>query len=139
MARILAIDYGSKSVGIAISDELQLTARPLTTLRRKRGEYEQLLDEIKNLIELHEVETVVVGLPLNMDGTRGPAAARALRFMADLKRHGLEQPVHPVDERLSSREADRILREQGAGQRRRRQLSDETAAVIILEDYMSRK
>lgn len=138
MSRVLAIDYGEKSVGIAISDELQLTSRPLTTLRRRRGEYQQLLDDIQNLIDQHEIETILVGLPLNMDGSRGPAASRTMRFIADLKRQ-ISQPVLPVDERLTSHEADRILRQQGANQRQRRKLSDETAAMIILQDYLSRK
>lgn len=136
MARILAIDYGEKSVGLAVSDELQLSARPLRTLRRRRGGYEEMLDEIARICDEMGVGTVIVGLPLNMDGTRGAAANRALRFISDLGRRAA-LPILPVDERLSSREADSILREEGYDPERRRQLSDETAALVILRDYLS--
>jgi len=136
MSRILAIDYGEKAVGLAVSDELRLTARPLTTIRRRRGGYIQMIDEIARTVDQYEVETVVVGMPLNMDGTRGPAATRTLRFIADLGRR-IEKPVLQVDERLTSQEADLILREQGHDLRRRRRLSDETAAMVILQDFLS--
>lgn len=134
--RIMAIDYGTKSVGIAISDELQLTVRPLTTIRRDKKRYPELLAAIGAYVEEYEVGALAVGLPLNMDGTRGEAARRVEKFIADLQRN-ISIPIVAVDERLTSHEADRLLRAEGANARERRRRSDEYAAVIILEDYLA--
>ena len=134
--RIMAIDYGTKSVGIAISDELQLTVRPLTTIRRDKKRYPELLAAIGAYVEEYEVGALAVGLPLNMDGTRGEAARRVEKFIADLQRC-ISIPIIAVDERLTSHEADRLLRAEGANARERRRRSDEYAAVIILEDYLA--
>ena len=134
--RIMAIDYGTKSVGIAISDELQLTVRPLTTIRRDKKRYPELLAAIGAYVEEYEVGALAVGLPLNMDGTRGEAARRVEKFIADLQRN-ISIPIVAVDERLTSHEADRLLRAVGANARERRRRSDEYAAVIILEDYLA--
>ena len=134
--RILAIDYGSKAVGLAISDELQLTVRPLTTVRRDKKRYAEVLAAIGGYAGEYEVGTIVIGLPLNMDGTRGEAARRVERFIADLRRI-VSIPIVAVDERLTSLEADRLLCAEGANERERRRRSDEYAAVIILEDYLA--
>ena len=134
--RIMAIDYGTKSVGIAISDELQLTVRPLTTIRRDKKRYPELLAAIGAYVEEYEVGALAVGLPLNMDDTRGEAARRVEKFIADLQRN-ISIPIVAVDERLTSHEADRLLRAEGANARERRRRSDEYAAVIILEDYLA--
>lgn len=131
----MALDYGAKAIGVALSDELQLTVRPLTTLRRDKLKYEQVLDRIGALIAEHEVGTLIVGLPLNMDGTAGPAVTRVERFIADLQAR-LTVPIVSVDERLTSREADELLREMGVSQRERKAKSDEYAATIILQDYL---
>ena len=131
----MAIDYGTKAVGVAISDEMQLTVRPLTTIRRERQQLAQVVERICALAEENEVATLVIGLPLNMDGTRGDAAARVETFIADLQRR-LSIPVVAVDERLTSYEADQMLREMGIGERERRARSDEYAAAIILQDYL---
>lgn len=133
--RVMALDYGAKAIGVALSDELQLTVRPLTTLRRDKLKYEQVLDRIGALIAEHEVGTLIVGLPLNMDGTAGPAVIRVERFIADLQAR-LTVPIVSVDERLTSREADELLREMGVSQRERKAKSDEYAATIILQDYL---
>ncbi|MBL8170384.1 MAG: Holliday junction resolvase RuvX [Acidobacteria bacterium] len=133
--RVMALDYGAKAIGVALSDELQLTVRPLTTLRRDKLKYEQVLDRIGALIAEHEVGTLIVGLPLNMDGTAGPAVTRVERFIADLQAR-LTVPIVSVDERLTSREADELLREMGVSQRERKAKSDEYAATIILQDYL---
>jgi putative Holliday junction resolvase len=136
--RVMAIDYGAKSIGVAVSDELQLTARPLTTIRRERKKYSQVIDLICALAGEHEIGALVVGLPLNMDGTRGGAAERVDRVVADLQNR-LSIPIVTVDERLTSVEADRIMREMGMNERRRRSRSDEYAAVVILRDYLDGK
>jgi putative Holliday junction resolvase len=134
----MAIDYGTKSIGIAISDELQLTIRPLTTIRRERKKYREVIDLFCSLVNENEIDTLVVGLPLNMDGTRGEASARTERFIADLKNR-LSIPIITIDERLTSYEADQILREMGVDERERRLRSDEYAAMIILQDYLDGK
>lgn len=134
--RVMALDYGTRAIGVAISDELKLTVRPLTTLRRERRSRASTLERIATLVIEQEVETLVVGLPLRMDGTVGDAAERVLRFIRELQGQ-LQIPVVPYDERLTSREADEILRERGADARERRARSDEIAAAIILQDYLS--
>jgi putative Holliday junction resolvase len=133
--RVLAIDYGAKAIGVAVCDELQLAARPLTTIRREKLKRPEVLDRICALVNETEAGELVVGLPLNMDGSHGEAAVRVENFMADL-RGRLSIPIIPVDERLSSREADQLLREMGVPDRERRARSDEYAAMIILRDYL---
>jgi putative Holliday junction resolvase len=131
--RVMALDYGERGVGVAISDELQLIARPLTTIRREKKRYAQVIERIRELVDENEVATLVVGLPLNME--RGPAVERVESFISDLRR-GVSIPIVTVDERLTSREADRIMREMGVGVRERRARSDEYAASVILQDYI---
>jgi len=131
----MAIDYGSKAIGLAISDELQLTVRPLTTIRVERRKRAQIIENICDLAEENQVVTIVIGLPLNMDGSRGVAAENVEKFIADL-RPRLSIPVITVDERLTSYEADQVLRQMGVSQKERKAKSDEYAAVLILQDYL---
>lgn len=131
----MAIDYGTKSIGVAICDELQLTSRPLTTIRRERMKTADVAARICALAEENDAGALVVGLPLNMDGSHGKAAARVGRLTEDLRQR-LSIPIISVDERLTSYEADRVLREMGVGERERRARSDEYAAMIILQDYL---
>ncbi|MGE0132193.1 MAG: Holliday junction resolvase RuvX [Blastocatellales bacterium] len=131
----MAIDYGARNVGVAVTDELLLTARPLTTIRREKLKYAQVIERVRELAAENEIATLVVGLPLNMDGTRGPAVERVESFISDL-RQDLSIPIVTVDERLTSHEADQVLREMGISLRERRARSDEYAATIILQDYI---
>jgi putative Holliday junction resolvase len=131
----MAIDYGAKAIGVAISDELVLTARPLTTIRREKLKYTKVVEQVRDLVAENDVATLVIGLPLNMDGTRGAAVERVENFISDL-RQNISIPIVTVDERLTSREADQILREMGVSSRERRARSDEYAATIILQDYI---
>jgi len=133
--RVMALDYGERGVGVAISDELQLTVRPLTTIRREKRRRSEVIERISELVAENEIATLVVGLPLNMDGSRGAAVDRVESFISELRR-SVSIPIVTVDERLSSREADRILREMGVGMRERRERSDEYAASVILQDYI---
>lgn len=133
--RVMAIDYGTKAIGVAISDELQLTVRPLTTIRRQKQTHMPAVEQVGELAIEHEIGVLVVGLPLNMNGTRGDAAEKVEAFVADLRPH-LEIPIIFIDERLTSYEADQILREMGIGQKERKAKSDEYAAVLILQDYL---
>ncbi|HMV47075.1 MAG TPA: Holliday junction resolvase RuvX [Blastocatellia bacterium] len=131
--RVMAVDYGTKAIGLAISDELQLTVRPLTTIRREKRDRNRVAERIGNLVVEHEIGTLVVGLPLNMDGTRGEAVENVERFIAGLH---LSVPIVTIDERLTSYEADQILREMGVSLKERKARSDEYAAVLILQDYL---
>lgn len=132
--RVLAIDFGTKRIGTAISDELGITVRPVETIRRSALERD--LDHLKFLVEDLEAEAVVVGLPLRMDGTIGDAASEALRF-ADKLRSRLTVDVFTQDERLTSYEAEQMMIERGISSRERRARSDVYAAMIILQDYLS--
>lgn len=133
--RVMAIDYGAKAIGVALCDELQLAVRPLTTIRRDKLKRPQVLDRIRALARENEIAELVVGLPLNMDGTHGKAAARVEKFVAELQQR-LSIPIITIDERLTSYEADQILREMGVSRLERRARSDEYAAMIILQDYL---
>lgn len=133
---MLAVDYGARAVGLAISDELQISVRPLATLRVAGLKRSAIIERIAEAAREYEVEAVVIGLPLRLDGTRGDAAARIEAVASELQSR-ISAPVIAWDERLTSRAADERLRERGMGRRERRARSDETAAVIILEDYLA--
>jgi putative Holliday junction resolvase len=133
--RAMAIDYGTKAIGVAISDELRLTVRPLTTIRRRHQSRRQIIAQIKSLLEEHEATELVVGLPLRMDGTSGEAAERVNVFIAELQKN-LLVPVRAQDERLTSYEADEMMRELGLDIRQRKEKSDEYAAAIILREFL---
>ncbi len=133
--RAMAIDYGAKAIGVAISDELRLTVRPLTTIRRHRQSRNQIIAQIKTLLEEYEAAELIVGLPLKMDGTIGDAAERVNVFIVELQK-AISLPVIAQDERLTSHEADEMLRERGFDLRQRKEKSDEYAATIILRDYL---
>lgn len=133
--RVMAIDYGTKAIGVALSDELRLTGRPLTTLRRRRQSRNQLIAQIQMLIAEHEVAELVVGWPLSMDGSVGTAAERVQSFIAELQKT-LAIPVIPQDERLTSHEAEEWMRALGFDLQTRKAKSDEYAAAVILRDYL---
>lgn len=133
--RVMALDYGTKAIGVAISDELRLTVRPLTTIRRRRQSRHQIIAQLVNLIEEHEIAELIIGLPLRMDGTMGDAAERVQVFTAELQKAVLI-PVWAQDERLTSQAAEEEMREQGFDLRQRKEKSDEYAAAIILRDYL---
>ena len=133
--RAMAIDYGAKAIGVALSDELRLTVRPLTTIRRHRQSRNQIIAQIKTLLEEYEAAELIVGLPLKMDGTIGDAAERVNVFIVELRK-AISLPVIAQDERLTSHEADEMMRERGFDLRQRKEKSDEYAATIILRDYL---
>jgi putative Holliday junction resolvase len=133
--RALAIDFGSKNIGIAVSDALGITVRPVETIRR--SSLSKDIERLKFLLEDLEVECVVVGLPLRMDGTMGDAAVNTLRFIERLRAE-MDVPIVTQDERLTSYEAEQLMMERGLNRAQRRQHSDEMAATIILQDYLSK-
>jgi putative holliday junction resolvase len=133
MSRIMALDVGEATIGVAISDPLRVTAQPVTTVRRKGWRTD--LPELKRLIEEHEVSQVVVGLPLRLGGEHGSAAVEAEAFAAKL-RAAVDLPVCTWDERLTSVQAERILVDADVSRRRRREVIHQMAAAIILQSWL---
>src|SRR5437764_95057 len=133
--RRLALDLGTRRVGVAVSDELRLTVRPLPALRRSN--WKKLLREIKNLREQFDARGVVIGLPLRLDGTEGDAAQEARRIARNLEL-SLAVPVFLQDERLTSCAAEAALREEGYVGDEVKARVDSTAAALILRDFLAR-
>lgn len=137
--RVLAIDYGRKRLGLALSDPLRVTAQPLATWKRSNRRRD--LARLRDLCREQEIGLIVVGLPLHLAGEDGEMAAEACRF-AELMRAEMGKPVELVDERLSSWAAEQDLAEKGLGKsrsrQRRRHKLDELAAAVILRDYLQR-
>ncbi len=132
-ARILAIDFGARKIGLAVSDELGLTAQGLPTYRRSNKKAD--LDYLRRLIRQYGVQEIVMGLPLRMSGEEGIQAEKVHAFADDL-RGRFKLPVHLFDERLTSVEANRVLRETEMSIRRRAEVVDQLAAVLILESFL---
>ncbi len=131
--RILAIDFGSRRIGLAVTDELGLTAQGLPTLHRtnKRNDF----DHLRRAIKQYGVGEIVMGLPLRMSGEEGIQSEKVEAF-ADELRARFKLPVHLFDERLTSVEANRVLDETEMSGRRRREVVDQLAAVLILQAFM---
>ncbi|MCB7129442.1 MAG: Holliday junction resolvase RuvX [Candidatus Brocadiales bacterium] len=135
--RILGIDYGRKRIGLAVSDPLCITAQGLPTL--ERGDLSgHDMDVLAGVIREREVDEIVVGLPLNMDGTRGEIAREALAFAGELRKR-FALPVHMMDERLSTVRAHRAMKEGGLTRKKRAGKVDKISAQLILQDYLGRK
>lgn len=136
MKRILGLDYGSKTVGVAVSDPLGLTAQGVEIIRRKsENKLRQTLARIEELIEQYQVELLVLGFPKHMNNDIGDRAEKSLEFRGMLQRRtGLD--VVMWDERLTTVEAHRVLRETGVRRAEKKQYVDELAAVFILQGYL---
>ena len=134
--RILGLDYGSKTVGVAVSDPLGLTAQSVETIWRKQeNKLRQTLARIEELAAEYQAEKIVLGLPKNMNNTIGERAEKTLEFREMLERRtGL--PVVMWDERLTTVEAERTLMEASVRRENRKQYLDELAAVFILQGYL---
>ena len=133
--RYLALDVGTKRIGIAVSDGLGLTAQPVMTLERRRNPREDLRS-IARLARRHEVSGIVVGLPLHMSGEESPRAAKTRTFAAELgELSGL--PIHLWDERLTSEAAHEILYAAGRKRQTHKDVVDQVAAVLILESFLN--
>ena len=135
--RTLGLDYGSKTVGVAVTDPLGLTAQGVEIIRRqKENHLRKTYQRIRELCEQYDVEKIVLGLPLNMDDTMGDRAEKTLEFKNELERR-LSVPVLLVDERLTTVEAIEIMDEAGIKVSEREKYVDMIAATIILQDYMN--
>ena len=134
--RIMGLDYGSKTVGVAISDALGITAQGIETIcRKEENKLRKTCARIEALIEEYGVERIVLGLPKHMNGEIGERAEYAIRFAEMLKRRtGL--PVKLWDERLSSVSAERVLIENKVRRENRKKYMDKLAAVFILQSYL---
>ena len=134
--RIMGLDYGTKTVGVAISDEMMITAQPVETIVRERAnKLRKTYQRIEELISQNDVEKIVIGKPLNMNGTEGEMVQLMREFSQELSRRtGLK--IIEVDERLTTSEADRILKETGVAISGRKEHIDKMAAAIILQTYL---
>jgi putative Holliday junction resolvase len=133
--RVLAIDYGRKRIGLALSDELQLTAQPLAVM--KRANRREDLRHLRDICRKQGVARILVGHPLHITGEAGEMADEAARFAARLRKElGIE--VDLVDERLTSWEAAEMIAESGSSNRRKQECLDDVAAAIFLREYLER-
>ena len=133
--RILAIDHGTKRMGIAISDELGVIAQPLEFILAEP--FAEFLSRLREIIRDQQVELILVGMPRNMDGSYGPAALKVQEFIAVLKA-SVTIPIKPVDERLTSVQAHRLLSEAEVRGRQRKGKVDKSAAAVLLQSYLDR-
>jgi putative Holliday junction resolvase len=131
--RILGLDVGDKTLGVAVSDELGLTAQGVTV--RQRSSLAADLVFLRETCALFEVAAIVVGLPKNMDGSLGPQAQKTLAFIEQVRR-ALGVPVIAWDERLTTQAAERALLETNTSRRRRKAVRDRLAAQLILQSYL---
>ncbi len=134
--RLMGLDYGAKTVGVALSDALLLTAAPYETIfRTEENKLRKTFRRIEEIAKENDVGRIVLGLPLNMDDTHSEQTEKTLIFMEALKRRtGL--PVELQDERLTSVAADEVLSESGVAEKDRKQYIDRIAAALILKEYM---
>ncbi len=131
--RILSVDFGEKRIGLALSDPLGFTAQGLETLERKN--IKQVIASIAETAKKNDVGEIVIGLPINMDGSQGFKAQEVLKFAPELEK-AAGVPVKTWDERLTSREAGRLMIEQGLSRKSQRANSDRLAATLILQNYL---
>ena len=131
--RILALDHGTVRIGVALSDELKMIAQPLEFIPTEP--FAAFLVRLKELIREREVELLVIGMPRNMDGSYGEAAARVREFVTAL-REAVPLPLRLWDERLTTAQAQRFLREGNVRREDRRDKVDKTAAALLLQNYL---
>lgn len=134
--RTIGLDYGTKTVGVAISDENRIIAQPLVTIERTHAnKLRQTYAAIERIIAENDVDTIVLGLPKNMNNTEGERVEDTKVFKENLERR-TALPVIFVDERLTTMEADRILESTGVASKNKKQYIDKMAAAIILQTYL---
>ncbi len=134
--RILGVDYGEKRIGLAVSDPLGFTAQGLETiLNAGRTKF---LETLKKTCEDNSIGEIVIGLPINMNGSMGPKAKEILELVPHMEA-ALNIPVKTWDERLSSRQAGRLMIEQGLSRQKQKETSDRLAATLILQSYLEFK
>lgn len=133
--RIMGLDVGSKTVGVAISDELGLTAQGIETIQINEEENEYGLSRIAKLIQEYEIEKIIIGFPKNMNGTIGPRGEAVIQFAERVKKE-FQLPTILWDERLSTMAAERILLEADVSRKKRKKVIDKMAAMMILQSFL---
>ncbi|EMT46279.1 MULTISPECIES: Holliday junction resolvase RuvX [Anoxybacillus] len=136
--RILGLDVGTKTLGVAVSDELGWTAQGIETIRIDEESGQYGFDRLRQLIEQYAVEEIVIGFPKNMNGTIGPRGEATKRF-AERVKQTFSLPVVLWDERLSTMAAERMLIAADVSRKKRKQVIDKMAAVMILQSYLDNK
>jgi putative holliday junction resolvase len=136
--RVLGLDVGTKTVGVALSDEFGWTAQGLTTLKINEEKSVFGFEEIGQLIKEYQVDTVVIGLPKNMNGTIGPRAEASMQYAREIESK-YAVPTVLWDERLSTIAAERVLLEADVSRKKRKKVIDKMAAVMILQGYLNSK
>jgi putative holliday junction resolvase len=136
--RVLGLDVGTKTVGVALSDEFGWTAQGLTTLKINEEKNVFGFEEIGQLIKEYQVDTVVIGLPKNMNGTIGPRAEASMQYAKEIEGK-YAVPTVLWDERLTTIAAERVLLEADVSRKKRKKVIDKMAAVMILQGYLNSK
>jgi putative pre-16S rRNA nuclease len=131
--RVLALDPGTKRIGVALSDELGWTAQPLETFERKSLGVD--IAHINELVRRHEVREIVIGMPVRLDGRMGPAAQSVQQFL-DAVQAGVGVPVVAWDERLTTKAAEQMLIEADVSRKKRKGVVDRVAAALLLKSYL---
>ena len=135
--RVLGLDFGTKTLGLAISDNTKTNATSLKTLKYEK-DYKDLFNEVKEIIEKNNVDEIVLGYPINMNDTIGERAESTLLFKQDLEKF-LNLNIVLEDERLTTREATKILIEADMSRKKRKKIVDKVAASFILQSYLDRR
>ena len=135
MSRSLGIDFGTRRIGLALSDPTGTLASPLPFLENTGPQ--KVTAALRKLIQSHEIQTLVIGLPRNMDGTHGPAAQKVRDFIAQIQPH-LPVPIIALDERLTTAQASRDLSRMGLSQKELRKKVDSSSAALILQQFLDR-
>ena len=134
---MIGLDYGSRTVGVAVSDPLLITAQPVETIWRKQENHlRKTLQRIEELVKEYDAETIVLGCPLNMNGTEGERVLKTQEFRDALMRRLPDVKVLLRDERLTTSQADKVLMEGGVRRENRKEHLDSMAAVLILQNYL---
>ena len=135
--RILGIDYGDTRVGTAITDELGITAQGLETIINN-GNDKSVLSRLDEIMEKYEISTIVIGMPLNMDGSKSERIAKTEKFIHKLKCKYNKIKIETVDERLTTVQAHKTMNELGIKPKNKKNLVDTISAVYILETYINK-
>ena len=135
MSRFLGIDYGTVRIGLALSDPTGTLASPLPFLENKSPQ--QITTALSELIQIHQITGLVIGLPRNMDGTYGPSAQKVRDFIAQIQK-SISLPITPIDERLTTAQASKQLSSIGMNQKQLRKKVDSSSACLILQQYLDR-
>lgn len=135
MDRVLGIDYGDSKVGFAINDELNILATPLTTLFYK-GDNDMLFDEIDKYVTKYDIKVFVVGMPLNMNNTKGERVVKTEQFLLSLKERYNNINIKTVDERLTTRSSKNIMNQMNIKPEKKKKIEDTMAAISILQLYI---